>query len=185
MQIGIMRVLNLSRHLFVVALLCCCLSSVRPQKTNNTNQQPLIDSEKPAVYLSFVCELGIKVDGEIRDPNNLFFRLTNNSRWPIWINMSDVSKKEYGDASLYFSIENKEDGAVQDGSRFCHVCSVNPIRPGGSIVFSIAKNVASRERRMRVTYSYEWERDVENLAGSNSEHSVTYYFSSLPESVLP
>ena len=53
------------------------------------------------------------------------------------------------------------------------------------MVFSIPADYASKDVRMRIEYSFAWERDNEMEGGSYSAHSVLFYFSYLPKSVLP
>jgi hypothetical protein len=84
----------------------------------------------------------------------------------------------------HYPIENKEDGKIQIDSR-CHVCSVNPVGSGRSVIFSIPADYASQDTRMRIEYSFAWERDNEMEGGSYSTHSVLFYFGYLPKSVLP
>jgi len=97
--------------------------------------------------------------------------------------MSGVPKA-YGDAGLFYTIESKDDGKVGIDSR-CHVCSVNPIGSGRSVVFSIPADYVSQDTRLRIEYSFAWERDNEMEGGSYSKHSVLFYFSYLPKSALP
>ena len=91
--------------------------------------------------------------------------------------------KEYGDANLFYTIEEKK-GEIRIDSR-CHVCSVNPVGSGRSVVFSIPADYASQDARLRIEYSFAWERDNEIEGGSYSTHSVLFYFSYLPKSALP
>lgn len=53
------------------------------------------------------------------------------------------------------------------------------------MVFSIPADYASKDVGMRIEYSFAWERDNEMESGSYSAHSVLFYFSYLPKSVLP
>jgi hypothetical protein len=96
--------------------------------------------------------------------------------------MSGVPK-EYGDAHLYYTIEEKEDGKIRIHSS-CHVCSVNQLGAGRSITFSIPGDYASADTWLKIEYSFQWERDSEIIGGSYSTHSVKFYFSYLPKSVL-
>ena len=179
-----LSLMNTMKLLLTIVIACGLVTVIQAQRPNNRRAGALVNANKPAVFLTFLRLTNIKPDDPTDDPNYLFFRLTNNSRWPIWLQMSGVSKKEYGDASLYYAIEDKETSIVRIGSTQCHVCSVNPLRPGGSIVFSLPSGHASRDTRMRIEYSFAWERDNEMEGGSYSEHSVVFYFSYLPSHVL-
>lgn len=166
--------------LIFAILITCCLITAIPAQRKSRQAGILIDSTKPAVFVSFLRETEVLSDNR----EILLFRLTNNTRWNIWLDMSGVTKKEYGDASLYYAIEDKEKGTVLNGSIHCRVCSMNPLRPGRSIVFSVPiSDVSSREERLRLAYSFEWERENDSTDGSNSTHSVEYYFNSLPKSI--
>jgi hypothetical protein len=181
-QLSLMDAMKL---LLTISIVCSLITAAPAQRQRNRRAGALVDANKPAVYLSFLRITRIESDDPSDDPNYLFFRLTNNSRWPIWLQMSGVSKKEYGEASLYYAIEDRKSGDVRIGSTQCHVCSVNPLKPGSSIVFSLPLKYASRDTRMRIAYSFDWERDNESEGGSDSEHSVVFYFRHLPSSVLP
>jgi hypothetical protein len=142
----------------------------------------LLNANKPGVYISFL-RVG-KVEPLETGVGNkyLWFRITNNTRWPIWLEMSGVPKA-YGDASLYFTIVESQGGKIRIDSR-CHVCSVNPVGPGRSVVFSIPSDYATLDTFLRLNYSFAWERDNENEAGSSSTHAVEFDFHHLPKAAL-
>jgi hypothetical protein len=177
--------MNIMKLVLTILIACSLVTVVPAQRHKTPRAGTLVAPSKPAVLLSFLRLTKIEPDDPTDDPNNLFFRLTNNSRWPIWLQMSGVSKKDYGEASLYYAIEDKETGSVRSGTTQCHVCSVNPLMPGDSIIFSLPLGYASHDTRMRIAYSFDWERDNESEGGSYSEHSVVFYFSHLPPSILP
>lgn len=95
--------------------------------------------------------------------------------------MSGVSDKRHGDASLYYLIENRKSGEQISGRLYCHVCSTNPVGPGKHVTFSIPFREAAQNARMRIEYEFNWERESSD---HNTEHTVSYYFSSLPQTVL-
>jgi hypothetical protein len=84
---------------------------------------------------------------------------------------------------LYYAIEDPKSGDVISGSTSCHVCSVNLLPPGRSLNFAVGVSEVSDKNRMRVAYTFDWEKE-DSYNGSNSTHSVEYYFSLLPESIL-
>ena len=153
------------------------------QRQVNRRAGALVNSTKPAVFISFLRSADLEPLRTGYGRQHLLFRITNNSRWAIWLEMNGVPK-EYGDAGLFYTIESKDKGEIQIDSR-CHVCSVNPVGPGRSIVFSIPADYANTDTRLRIEYSFAWERDNEVEGGSYSEHSVAFYFSYLPKFVLP
>lgn len=142
----------------------------------------LIDPKRSAAYLTFLRREAIRTGNVSADGDYLFFTFTNNSCWPVWLDMSGVADKRHGDASLYYAIENKESGEPISGRLHCHVCSTNPISPGKSLTFSIPYEEVSRKTRLRILYEFDWER---NAFDSETENTVLYYFSNLPETVLP
>ncbi len=171
-------------RLLLTVVIACGLATVVPaQRQKSRRAGNLVDANKPAVFISFLRSGEIEPLETGVSNRYLWFRITNNSRWAIWLEMSGVPK-EYGDAGLFYTIENKDDGKLQIDSR-CHVCSVNPVGSGRSVVFSIPADYASQGARMRLEYSFAWERDNEMEGGSYSRHSVLFYFSYLPKSVLP
>ena len=175
--------MKMMRLLLIIVITCSLVTVVTAQRQKSRRGGTLVDVNKPAVFVSFLRSG--EVEPLVTGVGNryLWFRLTNNSRWAIWLHMSGVPKA-YGYAGLFYTIESKEDGKIRIDSR-CHVCSVNPVRAGSSVVFSIPADYASQDGRMRIEYSFAWERDNEMEGGSYSTHSVLFYFSYLPKSVLP
>src|SRR5262245_51483164 len=175
--------MKMMRLLLTIVIACSLVAVVSAQHQKRRRAGTLVDANKPAVFISFLRSGEIEPLVTGVGNRYLWFRLTNNSRWAIWLNMSGPPKA-YGDAGLFYTIESEEDGKIRIDSR-CHVCSVNPVRAGGSVVFSIPADYASKDARMRIEYSFAWERNNEMEGGSYSVHSVLFYFSYLPKSVLP
>jgi hypothetical protein len=138
----------------------------------------LLDKNKPAVYVSFLNIREITPDDPTDETKYLFFEIKNNTQGQgkISLQMSGVSKKERGDASLYFAIEDSKKGTVRIGSTQCHVCSVNPVGPGRSLIFSVPFSYASKDDLMKIAYSFDWERNNDWLNDSHSSHYVEFYF---------
>ena len=146
------------------------------------HSSPLLNAKKPGVYISFLRVGKIEpLETGVSD-KYLWFRITNNTRWAIWLQMSGVPKA-YGDASLYFTIVESKGGKIRIDSR-CHVCSVNPVGPGRSVVFSIPGDYVTLDTFLRLNYSFAWERDNENEDGSSSTHAVEFDFHHLPKTAL-
>jgi hypothetical protein len=97
----------------------------------------LVDPAKPMVYLTFLRRERIETTAPTADQERLYFRLTNNTCWPIWLDMSGPGDARYGEASLYYAIEDKSSGRNVSGTIFCHVCSFNPLPSGKGFTFSI------------------------------------------------
>lgn len=147
--------------------------------------QKLVDRNNPVVFLTFNKKE--RIETETRggsDADYLFFTLTNNSCWPIWLDMSGVGDKRFGDTSLYAEAQDIESGRTLRGRLRCHVCSFNPLSPGKKLTFSVPFEFASRSSVMKVAFDFGWEKDAE-VDGSCVLHTVNFYFSNLPDSVLP
>jgi hypothetical protein len=171
------------RLLLTIVVTFSLVTVASAQRQKSRRAVTLVDANKPAVYVSFLRAAEIEPLETGVGNRYLWFRITNNSRWAIWLDMSGVPKT-YGDAGLFYTIENKDDGKIRIDSR-CHACSVNPVGSGRSVVFSIPADYASQDARMRMEYSFAWERDNEMEGGSYSTHSVLFYFSYLPKSAFP
>jgi len=168
---------------FLTIVIACSLVPVASaQRQKNRRAGTLVDAKKPVVFISFLRSAEIEPLETGVGNRYLWFRIRNNSRWPIWLDMSGVPKA-YGDAGLFYTIESKIDGKIRIDSR-CHACSVNPVGSGRSVVFSIPADYARQDTRMRMEYSFAWERDNEMEGGSYSRHSVLFYFSHLPKSAF-
>jgi hypothetical protein len=175
--------MKITRLLVTIVIACSLVAVVSAQRQKRRCAGTLVDANKPAVFISFLRSGEVEPLETGVGNRYLWFRLTNNSRWAIWLDMSGVPKA-YGDAGLFYTIESEEDGKIRIDSR-CHVCAVNPVRAGRLVVFSIPADYAGQDVRMRIEYSFAWERDNEMEGGSYSVHSVLFYFSYLPKSVLP
>jgi hypothetical protein len=161
--------------------LTVCANQKQAQRRHVPSTKERVNSNKPSVFITFLRSGEVPPLETGVGSTYLWFRITNNTRWPIWVNMSDVPK-DYGDAELYYVIESNEDGRIRVDSR-CHVCSSNPLGAGRSITFSLPRDHASADARLRIEYSFEWERGAEGVSGSYSTHSVEFHFSYLPKSV--
>ena len=182
---AVVRLLSLIKSMkFVLTIVIACslVTVASAQRQKNRWAGTLVDANKPVVFIAFLRSAEIEPLEMGVGNRYLWFRITNNSLWPIWLDMSGVPKA-YGDAGLFYTIENKDDGKIRIDSR-CHACSVNPVGSGRSVVFSVPADHASQDSRMRLEYSFAWERDNETEGGSYSKHSVLFYFSYLPKSAF-
>lgn len=171
---------------FICAMLILLLvmpSGARGQKRvqrRSSSSAVLVNLDKPGVFVSFLKPIEVEPLETGVDHHYLLFQITNNTKWLIWLDMHDVPK-EYGDAKLLYSIEDK-DNRIQVDAR-CHVCSINPLGAGRSLTFSIPADHAREGTHFRIGYSFEWERKTEAIEGSDSTHSVEFYFDQLPKAV--
>lgn len=145
----------------------------------------LLDKQNPVVYLDFVKKERIETDSRRgSDADYLFFTFTNNSCWAIWLDMSGVEDKRFGDASLYEEVQDIESGEILHGTLRCHVCSFNPVGPGRKLTFSVPLEYASRTSVLKVAFTFGWEKDA-GVDSSHVLHTVNFYFKNLPATVLP
>jgi hypothetical protein len=168
--------------LLITCAFFLCFTATFAQRSQSTAKRILINTKRPAVFVSFIEQRSIKT--EKPSPQKfLFFRITNNTRWKIWLDMSGTAGKEFGETRLYYAIEERKTGTNISGTVSCHVCSNNPLGPGRSIIFSIPADDASLETRMRLVYRFDWDDD-RDFGGSTTTHSVEYYFHYLPVKML-
>ena len=175
--------------LLIATSVACFAQQVQKSKRANSRFQinPLINKNKPPVFLTFLRKERVEPRNGLEDPNPvyLFFKLTNNTRWPVWLDMSGTTDSDprYGEVDLYREIDDSKSGQRISGRLYCHACSFNPLRPGSSVVFSIPAEDAARERNMRVRYEFNWEQSAKYNDDSNL-HTVAFYFRQLPKNIL-
>jgi hypothetical protein len=177
---------------FVVLMLATaasCFGQARKQKTAGLTSrisQPLIKSNKPPVFVTFLKQARVEPQKGLDDPNPnyLFFKLTNNTRWPIWLDMSGTPDDDirYGDATLYTQIEDSSSGNRISGKLFCHVCSFNPLGAGRSMTFSVPIEDSVVNATMRIRYEFNWEQV--STPDSKNLHTVAFFFGDLPQSII-
>jgi hypothetical protein len=174
------------KHLLLVLAVFLTATFAISQQRPKARTSLLIDKSRSAVYLTFVRPVQFDT-GDKTESSYLIFKVTNNTRWNIWFDMSGgwESMKKVGlvPISLYYAVEDPDKGTVLSGSTSCHVCSVNPLPPGKSIFFPVSESDVIADGRMRLEYDFEWERES-NLVDSSSAHYVQYYFSNLPQAIL-
>src|SRR5262245_34875463 len=142
--------------------------------------RPRIRRDKPSVYVSLIRVGKIEPLKTGIGDQHIWLRITNNTRWPIWLDASGVPNKEYGEISLYYTIESVNDGSIVIDSR-CHVCSNVPLASGNSWIFVIPLDYLDKDQRIRVNFSFDWEDRDDTFAGREAEHSVFFFSSNLPK----
>src|SRR5262245_41677600 len=165
-----------------IALLAVNAFAAAQRTQANKTQQLRLRHDKPSVYISFVRVGKIEPLVTGISDQHIWLRITNNTRWPIWLDASDVPK-EYGDSSLYYTIESVKDGRIVIDSR-CHACSIVPLASGKSWVFVVPLDYLDKGQRIRINFSFDWEDRDDAFAGREAEHSVFFYSSKLPKPLL-
>lgn len=153
----------------------------RAPRRGGAGERVLVNAGKPGVFLTFLRAGEAEPIRAGEGRSHLWFRLTNNTRWPVWVKMSD---KGHGDASLFYTVEDAEDGRILINMG-CHVCAVDTLGPGRSITFTVPADYLRPDAKLRMEYSFSWERGNEAVDGSYSTHHVEYSFFYLPASVFP
>ena len=169
-----LSLMNMS-ELFLILLLTVGMGVLAPAQTRR-QRAPLsarLSKQHPSVYISFVraAKIASVRTGKIEE--TVWLRLHNNTRWSIWLHASGVPE-EYGDAELYYAVEDAERDERLYGSTRCHACSIIPLHPGKSILFSLPREDVSADRRIRIEFSYDWEDRDDVTAGREVQHSVFF-----------
>jgi hypothetical protein len=163
-----------------LALLTINASAI-PQRTRGDKTGRLrLQRDKSSVYISIVRVGKIEPLYTGISDQHIWLRITNNTRWPIWLDASDVPSREYGEVSLYHTIESVDDGRIVIDNR-CHVCSNVPLASGKSWTFVIPLDYLDKNQRIRFNFSYDWEDRDGAFAGREPEHSVFFYSSNFPK----
>src|SRR5215475_942446 len=94
----------------VVAVITIALLAVNafafPQRMQASKIRQLrLRRDKPSVYISIIRVGKIEPIRTGIGDQHIWLRITNYTRWPIWLDASDVPNKEYGEISLYYTIE--------------------------------------------------------------------------------
>jgi hypothetical protein len=178
--VGQLSLTNMTKLSLSILILFALLSASLAQRQRPGGSAALVKKGKSAVFISFMHRVDLTPLRTGYGRGHLIFRITNNTREAVWLDMSDVPSNQYGDASLYYTIEETKGGIVRI-NHLCHVCSVNPVGPGRSVVFAIPRDYASQGTLLRIPYTFGSERD----SGSSSTHSAEFYFDRLPKSRLP
>jgi hypothetical protein len=163
-----------------IALLAVNAFAAPQRMQANKIGQLLLRRDKPSVYISFIRVEKIEPLEAGISNKHIRLRITNNTRWPIWLDASDVPNKKYGDIYLYHTIESINDGRIVIDSR-CHVCSNVPLASGKSWIFVVPFDYLDKDQRIRINFSFDWEVRNDALASREAEHSIFFYSSNLPD----
>ena len=165
--------------LVVVVLLCLvCQEGFSTHRNAKGQLNIRLQKDKPTVYMEFVREGHRPALANGESDKGIWLRLHNNTKWSIVMNMHGVPSQDYGDATLIYDVLS-EGETIIEGS--CHVCSVNSLGSGRSLLFSVPAEHLSRAGAIRVKFSYAWEDSNKVTAGQEPEHYVNFYSTQLPK----
>jgi hypothetical protein len=136
-----------------------------------------INNAKPTVYIEYVAGLSASDTSNQSDPQPVWLRLKNNSRFGIRVDASGGVDEKRRDVTLYYDVIDKYENIAE---RYrCHVCSTNIIRPGGSLLFGVPASRLSVGSFLRVEFSFEWENDHNVINGLEPKHYVFFDYRDL------
>jgi hypothetical protein len=92
--------------------------------------------------------------------------------------MSGGQNKRRGDVGLFYDIVDNEQKVVEQNQ--CHVCSINIIGSGKSVLFGVPSDSFSKDLSLRLTFSYEWEDDLQVIGGLEPKHYLFFGADDLP-----
>ncbi|HKP83800.1 MAG TPA: hypothetical protein VJT69_17425 [Pyrinomonadaceae bacterium] len=170
----------MKKVLSATVIFCSVVLGIQAQTTARTQANIRIMKDKPSVYITFERVGQLKAPDPGDEKERVWLRLHNNTRWPIMLDMSAVPSGEYGDAGLFY--EEVLKGEVTFRMQ-CHVCTLNSLGPGKSLLFSIPQAGLAKERAIRVRFSYSWEDQNDVAGGRETEHYVYFHAEKLPQSV--
>lgn len=130
-----------------------------------------VDDRKPAVYLELQ-------DSAVENDNQLWFRLHNNTKWSIRLEASGGDPRR-DDRVLFYSILSSRDVLKEDFP--CRVCSIVLLRSGRNFLFGVPKARLDNIYALRLTFSYEWEDDLDVFARKEPSHYVYFYAKDLSQ----
>lgn len=134
-------------------------------------------ADRPSIYIEYQ-QLGRSISGEQEE--FLWFRLQNNTKWSLRVRASG-GITNLGDKTLFYSILSSYDKVGFDYP--CRVCSIILLRSGQSILFGVPREHLANAYALRLTYSNEWENDLDVHAGLEPTHFVFFYVKNLPKDV--
>jgi hypothetical protein len=163
------------------ALMLCIMASgfQAQQKRSPTQVGVRIKKDRPAVYLTFERIGRVKVPEVGEGYDRIWLRFHNNTRWPIMLEMADVTPGEYGDAELFYDVLSGNEVIVR---RQCHACTLNALGSGRSMTFSVPDGNLAKGRTIRVRFSFSWEDQNDVYGGREAVHYVCFDAAKLPQS---
>jgi hypothetical protein len=166
------QVRNLILQTLVLAGLCFAQQSSPTRKANS----PLIDQQKPSVYLSFTKyeKLPSKYGGEVEV---VWLEITNNTNWRI---SSNASFDEFGGSGWCYTLVT--DDACRTPIYPLHgncgdVGTAVEAYPGQKARLAVPARDLSSGLAIKIAIGYEWEQGV------GVRHLAFFGHSNLPETV--
>lgn len=176
-----MRTMKMSCNCLAVTLvlILTCVGQSRTDQQLDFKNVRLI-SDQPSIYIAF-DKRGKRTplfQGET--DQGIWLRLHNNTRWTIYLCTFGVDK-EFGDYGIFYDIEVRptwktriDPAHVATGYQVAHVCNVHDLEPGKSWLFSLPESHLAKGLRIKVAFSFSWERYGDVLAGLEPQHAVLY-----------
>jgi len=164
------------RNLLSAALILCGFISLHAQHRKHSEGQASVRIRKdmPGVYVMFGRAGQLKSPEKGDEEQRVWLRLHNNTRWPLRLDMGGVPSAEYGDVELFYDVVSGRGDLIFRGQ--CHVCTINELGPGKTLMFSVPGEDLAGEHSIRISFSYSWEDRNDVLGGREAKHHV--YFSS-------
>jgi hypothetical protein len=173
------------RRSFLIALIGATVTATDTIAQNSLKKRRSLakfrlNDSLPSVYLS-VVKIGKTESLDSKEEETyIWFKVHNNTGWPIWMHTSGVPK-EYGDVYLYYVIEDYEKGERVIDNR-PHSSSYRLLQPGRNWIFVAPLSYFKDKCQIRIDFSFDWENKDDVFAGREAEHSVCFLASQLPKS---
>ncbi len=168
--------------LLLCGLLICgvVISSPAQRRTTHASRDDgRLSKNHPSVYIT------LERTGKIASPENgaleerVWLRLRNNTRWTLWHKAHGWTTNQYGDGGVFYDIENYKTHEIKIGN-YCESCSVVPLAPGRSLLFSISRNDLEKDSRIRINFWWAWQNQNDVAGGREFESWVYFNTSDLP-----
>jgi len=150
-----------------------------------------IDSKHPTVFITFERK-GKRTPLHYGESDEgIWLRLHNNTRWTLSFKSFGVPK-ELGEIGFFYEVEKvvtEETGSIFQeskaeemplGYRVNHFYSPFLLQPGKSITFSIPLEHLGKNRKIAVSFNYEWENKGKHELDVEPQHKVFFYSSKIP-----
>lgn len=163
--------------LLICGLLICavCIPSHAQRQPKGTSPNSgRISKQLPSVYITLERHGQNSSSDNVAPEERAWLRLHNNTRWAIWFKMQALATKKDGDGGLFYDVENLKTNEIKIGRR-CHACSIVPLSPGHSFLFSIPAADLEKDSRIRINFWWAWQ-DHDDVFGSREVESWVYFY---------
>ncbi len=138
---------------------------------------PRLDKSHPSTYVDFVKSGQRKPFHVDESEDGIWLRLHNNTVWDLVLPMFGVPE-DLGDAGVYYEVVATPGEAVRDlpvGERLRDLVSLDTVKPGRGVVFSIPREHLERGLAIRIEFQYGWETShPPGILTDMPTHYVTY-----------